>query len=102
MIPSVFMVLDKLPLNANGKVDRKALPAPARSGMGFGKTFVEPAVGAMIAAIPTLSLVSLRTPSGAFEPTLLAYIVCAVMGVMTALFGAFIGEKLQMTKAAAK
>ncbi|MGE0866397.1 MAG: amino acid adenylation domain-containing protein, partial [Vicinamibacterales bacterium] len=43
MIPSVFMVLEKLPLNANGKVDRKALPAPARSGMGFGKTFVEPA-----------------------------------------------------------
>jgi DNA-directed RNA polymerase subunit RPC12/RpoP len=66
-----------------------------------GKTFVEPAVGAMIAAIPTLSLVSLRTPSGAFEPTLLAYIVCAAMGVMTALFGAFLGEKLQMTKAKA-
>jgi acyl-CoA synthetase (AMP-forming)/AMP-acid ligase II/acyl carrier protein len=43
MIPSVFMVLDRLPLNANGKVDRKALPAPTRSGMGFGKTFVEPA-----------------------------------------------------------
>ncbi|MDP2320785.1 MAG: amino acid adenylation domain-containing protein [Acidobacteriota bacterium] len=42
MIPSVFMVLEKLPLNANGKIDRKALPAPTRSGMGFGKTFVEP------------------------------------------------------------
>ncbi len=42
MIPSVFMVLERLPLNANGKLDRKALPAPARSGMGFGKTFVEP------------------------------------------------------------
>ena len=27
---------------------------------------------------------------------MLAYIVCAVMGVMTALFGAFVGEKLQM------
>lgn len=46
MVPSVFMVLDKLPLNANGKVDRKALPAPTRSGMGFGKTFVEPATAA--------------------------------------------------------
>jgi len=42
MIPSVFMVLEKLPLNANGKLDRKALPVPTRSGMGFGKTFVEP------------------------------------------------------------
>jgi hypothetical protein len=61
-----------------------------------GKTFVEPAVGAMLAAIPTLGVVSMRTPEGAFEPTLLAYIVCAVMGIMTALFGAFLGERVQM------
>jgi hypothetical protein len=33
MIPSIFMVIEKLPLNANGKIDRKHLPPPSFSHM---------------------------------------------------------------------
>jgi hypothetical protein len=28
MIPSIFIILEKLPLNTNGKIDRKRLPSP--------------------------------------------------------------------------
>ena len=40
MMPSAFVVLAALPLNANGKVDRKALPAPA--GTVQERVFVAP------------------------------------------------------------
>ncbi|CAF4223922.1 unnamed protein product, partial [Rotaria sp. Silwood2] len=40
MIPSMFVVLDHLPLNANGKVDRKHLPIPDFSSLSTSSSII--------------------------------------------------------------
>lgn len=59
-----------------------------------GRTFAEPAVGALFAVIPTIAYLTRITPEG-FQPSLMAYIAGALLGVMIALFGALLGEKIQ-------
>jgi len=42
LIPAVFLPLAALPLNHNGKVDRRALPEPETARPGLGVAWVEP------------------------------------------------------------
>ncbi|MCP5051184.1 MAG: amino acid adenylation domain-containing protein [bacterium] len=42
MIPSYFVTLDKMPVSANGKLDRKALPEPDKITLGADGEYIAP------------------------------------------------------------
>jgi acyl-CoA synthetase (AMP-forming)/AMP-acid ligase II len=46
MIPSAVVAIDAVPWTPNGKIDRRALPDPFRSGSVASREFVAPAAGA--------------------------------------------------------
>ena len=42
MVPSAFVILDRMPVNAGGKIDRRSLPEPSEDQAAFAARFVAP------------------------------------------------------------
>ncbi|GAA0272103.1 hypothetical protein GCM10010302_07100 [Streptomyces polychromogenes] len=68
MVPSGFIVLDRLPLSPNGKVDTRALPAPATAPRAGGRGPSGPAEEALCALFAeALGLESVGPDDGFFD-----------------------------------
>ncbi len=69
-----------------------------------GRTFLEPAIGALLAIVPTVWWLVHTTPGapdhlgGGFQLDMPAYVIGGLLGGMISIFGAFLGEKLQDRK----
>lgn len=62
MLPSAFVILDQMPLNPNGKVDRHALPAPEGDRPHLDSMFVAPCTETEVAMAHTwANLLKLET-----------------------------------------
>ncbi|MDY7547456.1 amino acid adenylation domain-containing protein [Glaciimonas sp. CA11.2] len=61
MVPAQFMLLDRLPVTANGKLDRRALPAPTWKGRAYRapESVVEISLGTIWAEVLKLDRVGL-------------------------------------------
>ncbi len=66
-------------------------------GVGFtarGKHIVEPVVAVLIVVLPTIGYISMITPEG-FDPSFATYAVGGLLGVMSSMFGALMGERFR-------
>jgi amino acid adenylation domain-containing protein len=90
MVPSAFVVLEKLPLTANNKIDRKALPAPDAVA-AEPRAYEEP-TGPVAQAIAAIFAEVLRAPrvgarDGFFELGGHSLLATAVIARVRAAFG---------------
>ena len=64
MVPAAFVTLETLPLTSNGKLDRRALPAPEPSRPDIGDGFVAPGDPLEVQLVKTWEKVLARKPIG--------------------------------------
>lgn len=87
MVPSAFVLLDRIPLSATGKIDRAALPAPVRSSMAGKAAALSPSEEVVAAAWEDVLRVSDASPDDDFfeagGDSLLALALLARLGDAT-------------------